>query len=119
MGGPSAGRLIGERAAPEARGQGGPGRPGGAERPALRRCGGETAPQSAAGLAKKAPGAIGRGAVAGAKAAPGAAWKGAKLAGKGAKAAAPVAGAVGSGAAAGARRVGHGLSDGVGGDDKW
>jgi hypothetical protein len=77
------------------------------------------APQSAAGLAKKAPGAIGRGAVAGAKAAPGAAWKGAKLAGKGAQAAAPVAGAAASGAAASARRVGHGLSGGVGGDDKW
>ena len=77
------------------------------------------APRSAGVLAKKAPGAIGRGVVAGAKAAPSAALKGAKAAGKGAKAAAPVAGAATSGAVASARRVGHGLSSGVGGDDKW
>ena len=119
VGGSGSGRLIDGAAAPRSAGFGS--RAGRAVRNAPKSAvaAAKGAPRSAAGLAKKAPGAIGRGVVAGAKAAPGAAWKGAKLAGKGARAAAPVAGAATSGAAASARRVGHGLSSGVGGDDKW
>ena len=119
VGGPSAGRLIGNAQPPKPASRAARAARAVRNAPKSAVAAAKRAPQSAAGLAKRAPGAIGRGAVAGAKAAPGAAWKGAKLAGKGAKAAAPVAGAAASGAAASARRVGDGLSSGVGGDHKW
>ena len=119
VGGPSAGRLIGNAQPPKPASRAARAARAVRNAPKSAVAAAKRAPQSAAGLAKRAPGAIGRGAVAGAKAAPGAAWKGAKLAGKGAKAAAPVAGAATSGAAASARRVGDGLSSGVGGDHKW